>query len=96
MCPQKDDSSPPTIITALHVPEETQAKSLHVFQLASSEGRLSVDTDKTVQDDDVAASEANVLDSEIRELYYTVENLRKTTGNGGDDAGQGEKPDAES
>lgn len=96
ICPQKEDSSTPTIITALHVPEETQAKSLHVFQLALSEGRLSVDTDKTVQDDDVEASEADVLESEIRDLYYTVENLRKTTGSGSDDAGQEEKPEAES
>lgn len=94
VCPQKDDSSPPTIIAALHVLEETQAKSLHVFQLVLSEGRLSVDTDKTVQDDAVEASEADVLDTEVRDLYYTVENLRKTTGSG--DGGQDDKAEAES
>ena len=96
MCPQKDDSSLPTVVTALHVPEEAKAKSLHVFQLALSEGRLSVDTDKTVQDDDVEASEADVSDAEVHDLYYTVENLRKTTGTGGDDAGLEEKVEAES
>lgn len=58
-------------------PEETPTKSLHVFTLTMSDGRLAVDTDTSVEDEAQEADEVDIPESEIRSLLNTVENLRK-------------------
>ncbi|PHH86495.1 hypothetical protein CDD83_10134 [Cordyceps sp. RAO-2017] len=60
--------------------------SLQALSLAVSDGRLVVDAvSSPFQDEALAADEADVPESEIRRLLYTVENLRKQTGGGEDD-----------
>lgn len=53
------------------------AKCVHIFQLTSTEGRLSVDVESVLQDDQIETNEAEVSSDDIRSLLYTVETLRK-------------------
>ncbi|PNY28430.1 tRNA (guanine-N(7)-)-methyltransferase non-catalytic subunit TRM82 [Tolypocladium capitatum] len=62
------------------------AKGLHVFTLTMNDGRLAVDTERSVHDEGLEAAEMEASELEIRSLLYTVENLRKQTG-GGEEAG---------
>jgi tRNA (guanine-N(7)-)-methyltransferase subunit TRM82 len=67
----------PKIVVAVDPGEEIKTKSIHVFALTLGEGRLSVDTDSTVRDDNLEKDEPEITAKEVQDLLYGVENLRK-------------------
>ncbi|KAI9166980.1 tRNA (guanine-N(7)-)-methyltransferase non-catalytic subunit trm82 [Paramyrothecium foliicola] len=75
----KPSGAAPTIIAAVDPGEGVKAKSLHVFRLTQTEGRIAVDTDTTVRDDALEADEPEVTEDVVRSLLYTTESLRKQT-----------------
>jgi len=84
----------PKIIVAADPGQASEAKSLQIFALAMSEGRLSVAKELPVHDDKLESSAAEASDKEIHNLLYTVENLRKQTGGTDGEAGEDE-PEAD-
>ncbi|KFA61450.1 hypothetical protein S40285_03437 [Stachybotrys chlorohalonatus IBT 40285] len=86
LTPAHAENTPPRIIGAIDPGEEGQAKSLHVFSLVDSNGRLSVDQDVTVHDSAVEADELDVSAADVRRLLYNTESLRKYSGETGEGA----------
>ena len=72
--------APPKLAVAMDPGHTPQAKSLQVFSLATTEGRLSVDAEVPVRDESLEAGAMEASEKEIRQLLYVVENLRKNTG----------------
>lgn len=77
----------PTIAVALHTPEASEAKSVHVFELGVNDGRLCVDTEAVLQDGELDQPDLQATDDEIKTLFYTVEQLRKQSSGNEDEAG---------
>ena len=57
--------------------EPALAKGIHVFTLTMNKRRLAVDADSTVRDDELDGEEPDIPESQVRELLYNTENLRK-------------------
>lgn len=76
-------TAPPKLIVAMD-PGQTGARSLYATALAISDGRLAADADSSFQDEALEACEVDASESEVRRLLYTIKNLRKQTGGGGD------------
>ncbi|PFH59774.1 hypothetical protein XA68_11905 [Ophiocordyceps unilateralis] len=76
------DDAPPRLVVAAD-PGQSPAKSLQTFYLTVNGGRLAVDSEFDFGDAVLEAGEVDASPAEIRQLLYTVENLRKQTGGGG-------------
>lgn len=68
---------PPKVIVALDLGSETPAKSINVFTLTMNEERLSVDTISHVEEDGIDTPDLEVSETEVRNLLYGIEHLRK-------------------
>lgn len=77
----------PTIAVALHTPETSEAKSVHVFELGMNDDRLCVNTDSVLQDNELDQPGLEATDAEIKGLFYTVEQLRKQSGGNEEEGG---------
>ncbi|RDA94388.1 hypothetical protein CP533_2241 [Ophiocordyceps camponoti-saundersi (nom. inval.)] len=81
-----DSTSPLLIIAANPAGHIEQVKSLQAFRLSVSDEddkRLAVCSEFVFADGALEAGETDASPAEIRQLLYTVENLRKQTGDGG-------------
>ncbi|OAA43058.1 Quinoprotein amine dehydrogenase [Cordyceps fumosorosea ARSEF 2679] len=81
--PASDDTV--SLSVALHVPEGSSAeaaRSLHIIRLMVDDGRLAVNTIAPVGDESLESSEQDVVEEDVRTLFYTVEHLRKQQASG--------------
>ncbi|KAG8419818.1 tRNA (guanine-N(7)-)-methyltransferase non-catalytic subunit trm82 [Metarhizium acridum] len=74
------------LVVAMDPGPNVQAKSLHAYTLTRTEHRLSSDVEIPIHGQRSDGPEMQVSESEIRNMFYAVENLRKQ-GGGGEDAG---------
>lgn len=84
------DGSAPSVIAAIDPGSENPTKSLNIFSLTMDEGRLAVDTTSYVEEDAVESSDLEVTESEVRNLLYGMEHLRKQKGTEDDGEGEGD------
>ncbi|KFG80485.1 tRNA methyltransferase [Metarhizium anisopliae] len=74
------------LVVAMDPGQNVQAKSLHAYTLTRTEHRLSSDVEIPIHGQRSDGPEMQVSESEIRNMFYAIENLRKQ-GGGGEDAG---------
>lgn len=82
----------PRLIVAIDSGEAGQAKSLNVFSLTTSNGRLSTESTSYMNDDAAEAEELEITEKEVRSLLYNVESMRKQPAEQGEEDGN-EDPD---
>ncbi|OAA43220.1 tRNA methyltransferase [Metarhizium rileyi] len=78
--------SVPKLIVAMDPGSNVQVKSLHAYTLTRSENRLASGVEIPIHGQSSDGPEMQVSESDIRNMFYTVENLRKQ-GSAGEDAG---------
>ncbi|KAK7226034.1 hypothetical protein V2G26_014037 [Clonostachys chloroleuca] len=76
-----EDESSPKVVVTLDPGSEGAAPSLNIYSFQLSEGTLAIDTTSSVSESAAGESEDLVAtETEVKALLYTVEHLRKKTG----------------